>query len=313
MNFAVIGVAGYIAPRHLKAIKENGHRIVAAVDPHDAVGFLDDYDMNIAFFTEIERFERHLDKLRRSNPEMRVHWVSVCSPNYLHDAHCRLAIRQEADVICEKPLVINPWNVDALEELERESGRTIYTVLQLRLHPALRRFREEVLATRGTHDVRLTYVTARGAWYRYSWKSDPARSGGVAVNIGIHFFDLLLWCFGGTRRVEVHLAEPQRMAGVLELDRARVQWFLSTESRDLPPDVVGRGKRTYRSLVVDGREIEFSEGFADLHTAVYAEALAGRGVRIPEVRPSVELVHRVRTARPTAPTADAHPWLLGKG
>lgn len=313
MNFAIIGVAGYIAPRHLKAIKDNGHRIVAAMDPHDAVGFLDKYDLDIAFFTEIERFERHLDKLRRTASENRVHWVSICSPNYLHDAHCRLAMRQDANVICEKPLVINPWNLDALEALERESGRIICTVLQLRLHPLLQQIRRELVAAERRHDVRLTYVTARGAWYRYSWKADPAKSGGVAVNIGIHFFDLLQWLFGSLERVRVHLSEPQRMAGVLELKNARVQWFLSTEAADLPEDVARQGRRTYRSLIVDDQEIEFSEGFTDLHTKVYAETLDGRGVRIPEVRPSVELVYQVRLAKPTAPNADAHPWLFRKG
>ncbi len=310
MNFAVIGVAGYIAPRHLRAIKETGHRIVAAVDPHDAVGFLDDYDLNIAFFTEIERFERHLDKLRRTSPENRVHWVSVCSPNYLHDAHCRVALRQGADVICEKPLVINPWNLDALEDVERETGRKIFTVLQLRQHPQLLALHDQVQAEGRCHDVRLTYVTARGAWYRYSWKADPAKSGGVAVNIGIHFFDLLQWFFGAPETVRVHLAEPQKMAGTLELKRARVQWFLSTDASDLPPHVANVGKRTYRSLRIDEQEIEFSEGFADLHTKVYSAALAGRGVRIPDVRPSVELVHQVRSTPITAATSDGHPWLF---
>jgi UDP-N-acetyl-2-amino-2-deoxyglucuronate dehydrogenase len=310
MNFAVIGVGGYIAPRHLRAIKETGHRIVAAVDPHDAVGFLDDYDLDVAFFTEIERFERHLDKLRRTSPEQRVHWVTICSPNYLHDAHCRLAIRQDADVLCEKPLVINPWNLDALEELERESGRTINTVLQLRLHPELLRWREKLARQNRVADVRLTYVTVRGAWYRYSWKSDPAKSGGVAVNIGIHFFDLLLWMFGQAHRVKVHLSEPQRMAGTLELQRAHVQWFLSTEPKDLPASVAQSGRRTYRSLRVGDETIEFSDGFSQLHTKVYAEALAGRGVRIPDVRPSVELVHRLRTTAISSPTAEAHPCVL---
>lgn len=314
MNFAITGVAGYIAPRHLRAIKETGHRIVAAVDPHDAVGFLDDYSLDIAFFTEIERFERHLDKLRRSGSQDRVHWVVICSPNYLHDAHCRLALRQDADVICEKPLVINPWNLDALETLEKETGRAIYTILQLRLHPDLQKLHEVLAQKNRVSDVRLTYVTSRGAWYKYSWKSNSEKSGGIAVNIGIHFFDLLLWLFGTMQRCVVHRSEQQRMAGALELKRARVQWFLSTRYEDLPEDVRMQGKRTYRSLSVDGQEIEFSEGFSDLHTRCYEQILSGHGIRIPDVRPSVELTYAIRTACPVTPSpGEAHPWLEKRG
>lgn len=295
-NFAVIGVGGYVAPRHLTAIRDTGNTLVAAVDPKDSVGILDRYSFEVKFFTEIERFDRHLEKLRRGPDANRVHYVSVCSPNYLHDAHCRLALRVGADVICEKPLVINPWNLDALEELEAESDHRIHTVLQLRVHPELVRLKEALRAEGGQHEVELTYITSRGPWYQVSWKGQQDKSGGVAANIGIHFFDLLLWLFGPAQETRVHLAEHTRMAGYIQLEHARVRWFLSVDARDLPyPAQVG-GKTTYRSITVDGREIEFSEGFADLHTRVYEETLAGRGFRIQDARPSIELTHAIRTA-----------------
>jgi UDP-N-acetyl-2-amino-2-deoxyglucuronate dehydrogenase len=229
-NFAVIGVAGYIAPRHLKAIKDTSNQLVAAVDPHDSVGMLDQFGFDTRFFTEIERFDRHLEKLRRGPEEQRVHYVSVCSPNYLHDAHCRLALRVGADVICEKPLVINPWNLDALQSLEQETGRRINTVLQLRLHPKLLALKEKLAQATTTgqiHEVNLTYITARGYWFDTSWKGSPEKSGGVATNIGVHFFDLLLWLFGAVSESRVYLAESRRMSGSIELSRARVKWFLS--------------------------------------------------------------------------------------
>src|SRR5215470_5608783 len=307
------GVAGFVAPRHLKAIKDTGHRLVAAVDPHDAVGVLDKYAFDVRFFTEIERFDRHLEKLRRGPDADRVDYVSVCSPNYLHDAHIRLALRVGAHVICEKPLVINPWNLDALQELERETGRRVNTVLQLRLHPQLIALRERLVATRPAdlHDVCLTYVTARGRWYDVSWKGSDERSGGLVTNIGIHFFDLLIWLFGDVVGCEVHVRDPRRLSGYLELERARVRWFLSSDARDLPFAPQPGVKTTFRSITVDGQEIEFSDGFNDLHTRVYQEALAGRGFRIPDARPSIELSHRIRTTRVT-PVADAelrHPML----
>ena len=313
-NFAITGVAGYIAPRHLKAIQDTGNRLVAATDPHDAVGILDRFAFDCRFFTEFERFDRHLEKLRRGPEEARVHYVSVCSPNYLHDAHMRLALRVGANVICEKPLVINPWNLDGLEELEQETGCRVSTILQLRLHPQLIALRDRLRAQAGKrHAVRLTYITARGGWYHVSWKGHEDRSGGIVTNIGIHFFDLITWLFGPVRRSVVHLREPQRAAGVLDLERADVQWYLSTESSDLPFAPEPGVKTTFRSITVDDREVEFSEGFTDLHTRVYEEVLAGRGFGIAEARPSVELTAQIRSAPVVAPTADAHPKVTRRG
>jgi UDP-N-acetyl-2-amino-2-deoxyglucuronate dehydrogenase len=309
MNFAMTGVAGFVAPRHLKAIQDSGHRLVAAVDPHDAVGVLDKYAFDVRFFTEIERFDRHLEKLRRGPAAERVDYVSVCSPNYLHDAHIRLALRVGAHVICEKPLVINPWNLDALQELESETGRRVNTVLQLRLHPELVALRQRLMEERprDLHEVSLTYVTGRGGWYDVSWKGSEARSGGIVTNIGIHFFDLLLWLFGGVVACEVHLREGRRAGGYLQLERARVRWFLSCDTADLPFVPQAGAKTTFRSITVDGREIEFSEGFTDLHTRVYTETLAGRGFGIDDSRPSIELCHRLRSGPVTAEASRAHP------
>ena len=308
MNFAVTGVAGFVAPRHLRAIRDTGNRLVAAIDPHDAAGLLDQYSFDVRFFTEIERFDRHLEKLRRGADKDRIHYVTVCSPNYLHDAHVRLALRVGAHAICEKPLVINPWNLDALQELEQEHGRRVFTVLQLRLHPALLALKARLDAEGGEPDVSLTYITARGAWYDVSWKGSDERSGGVATNIGIHFFDMLLWLFGPTEDVEVHLREPKRVSGSLRLRRARVRWFLSTDARDLPFTPEPGSKTTFRSITVNGEEIVFTEGFTDLHTRVYEEVLAGRGAGLDEARPSIELAHRIRHA-PVTPSATPHPML----
>jgi UDP-N-acetyl-2-amino-2-deoxyglucuronate dehydrogenase len=311
VNFAMTGVAGFVAPRHLKAIKDTGHRLVAAVDPHDAVGVLDKYAFDVRFFTEIERFDRHLEKLRRGPDADRVDYVSVCSPNYLHDAHIRLALRVGAHVICEKPLVINPWNLDALQELERETGRRVNTVLQLRLHPQLIALRDTLVsaATADPHEVCLTYVTARGSWYDVSWKGSEERSGGLVTNIGIHFFDLLLWLFGPVVGCEVHLRDPRRLSGYLQLERARVRWFLSSDVRDLPFAPEPGVKTTFRSITVDGHEIEFSEGFTDLHTRVYEASLAGRGFGIDDSRPSIELSHRIRQTAPVLVAEHLHPML----
>ena len=303
-NFAVIGVAGFVAPRHLNAIRDSGHRLVAAMDPHDAVGLLDRYSFGVRFFTEIERFDRHLEKLRRGPEEERVHYVSICSPNYLHDSHIRLALRAGADVICEKPIVINPWNLDPLQELERENGRRISTVLQLRLHPTVVAYRESLARDPGRrHQVTLIYVTARGGWYDVSWKGSVERSGGIVTNIGIHFFDLLLWLFGGVRRSDVHLRETARASGSLELDRADVRWFLSTDASDLPFAPAPGAHATFRAMTVDGAQLEFSDGFGDLHTRVYEEILAGRGCGVDAARPSVELTHQIRHATIVDPKA----------
>jgi UDP-N-acetyl-2-amino-2-deoxyglucuronate dehydrogenase len=307
-NFAVVGVGGYIAPRHLKAIRDTGNRLVAAVDPKDSVGVLDQFTFDVRFFTEIERFDRYLEKLRRGPESERIHYVSVCSPNYLHDAHCRLGLRVRADVICEKPLVINPWNLDALEELEAETGRRIWTVLQLRAHDKLVALRDQLATSpNARHDVVLTYVTARGPWYDVSWKGQSEKSGGVPTAIGIHFFDMLVWMFGSVTGARVHLSEDRRMAGYLELERARVRWFLSLDPRDLPERAEPGSKTTFRSMTVDGSEIEFSDGFTDLHTRVYEWTLAGRGFGISTARPSIELVHDLRKLPVTPAGNDVHP------
>ncbi len=314
LNFAIIGVAGYVAPRHLKAIKDTGNRLVAAVDPNDSVGLLDQYSFDVRFFTEIERFDRHLEKLRRGPEQDRVHVVSICSPNYLHDAHCRLALRVHANAICEKPLVINPWNLDALQEIEQEYGGKINTVLQLRLHPALLELRNRLKSSTAghPHDVVLTYITSRGAWYHTSWKGDVEKSGGVATNIGIHLFDVLIWLFGPQRSLQVHYSDPERMSGFLELERARVRWYLSIDPGDLPFQASPGGRTTFRSITIDGQEVEFTEGFTDLHTRVYQETLAGRGFGIEDARPSIELVYRIRTSLVTRPADEIHPSLKGK-
>ncbi len=312
-NFALIGAAGYIAPRHLKAIRDTGNKLIAAVDPHDSVGLLDSFSFDTRFFTEIERFDRHLEKLRRG-PDAeakRAQWVSICSPNYLHDAHCRLALRVGADVICEKPLVINPWNLDQLEQIENESGHTINNILQLRVHPQLIQLREKIQQANASHqyDVVLTYITSRGNWYHNSWKGDETKSGGGAPTIGVHFFDLLMWLFGSVGQVNVFHHDPKRMTGFIELEHASVRWFLSVDNTDLPQEMRKEGKMTYRSITVDGEEVEFSNGFGDLHTKVYEQTLAGNGFRIADVRPSIELVYNIRTTELTTPNDLAHPFL----
>ncbi len=311
-NFAVTGVAGYVAPRHLNAIVNTGNRIVAAVDPHDGVGILDRYSFDVRFFTEFERFDRHLEKLRRAGSADRVDYLSICSPNYLHDAHIRLALRVGADAICEKPLVISPWNLDALEELEAETGRRVYTILQLRLHPALTALRARIAASSSHHAVTLSYVTARGRWYDVSWKGSLERSGGVAANIGVHFFDLLVWLFGAVVDCQVHLSEPAKMGGLLQLEHATVRWFLSTDAADLPFVPQPGIRTTFRSIVVDGEEVEFSDGFNDLHTRVYERVLDGRGFGIAEARTSIELAHRIRHAAVTPSEASPRDLVPGR-
>lgn len=313
-NFAVTGVAGYIAPRHLKAIQDTGNRLVAATDPHDAVGMLDRFAFDVRFFNEIERFDRHLEKLRRGPAEHRVDYVSICAPNHLHDAHIRLALRVGADAICEKPLVINPWNLDALQEIERETGRKVQTILQLRVHPQLVALRERLLADTGKrHDVCLTYITARGSWYDVSWKGQEDRSGGIVTNIGIHFFDLLMWLFGGLRSTEVHLRAPHQAAGFLELERADVRWYLSTDAADLPFTPEPGKRTTFRSITVDGQEVEFSEGFTDLHTRVYEQILAGNGFGIDDARPSIEVTSAIRQAELRKNSDRQHPKVVQRG
>ena len=312
-NFALVGAGGYIAPRHMKAIRDTGNRLMAAVDKSDSVGILDSFSHDIAFFTEFERFDRHAEKLRRQGEDQRIHYVSICSPNYLHDAHIRFALRIDADAICEKPLVLNPWNIDALEEIERESGRRIYNILQLREHKSIIALKEKVAAAEpGTkYDIDLTYITSRGRWYFTSWKGDVSKSGGVATNIGVHFFDMLIWIFGDVKHQEVHLSEDSKMAGFLELEKANVRWFLSVDKNDLPEQAKAAGKTTFRSITVDGEEFEFSDGFTDLHTIVYQQILAGKGFGLEDVRPAINLVYELRNANPTPVNGGhAHPFLV---
>ena len=296
-NFALIGAAGYIAPKHMNAIHETGNQLVAAVDPHDCVGRIDSYFPDARFFTEIERFDRYLEKCRRGTEENRIKYVSICTPNYLHDAHIRLALRVRANAICEKPLVLSPWNLDAIAELEEEYGGHVYNVLQLRLIEKLRELRKELFSSSSGEkkDIVLSYVTRRGSWYDVSWKGDPKKSGGPSMNIGVHFFDLLLWLFGEAEHAELHLRETRRMSGYLELERARVRWFLSVDEADLPTAVKESGKFAYRSMTMDGQELEFSDGFTNLHTRSYEEILAGNGFGIREARPAIELVHRINS------------------
>jgi UDP-N-acetyl-2-amino-2-deoxyglucuronate dehydrogenase len=310
-NFALIGAAGYVAPRHLRAIKETGNKLIAAVDPCQSVGILDSFFDEVRFFMEFERFDRHLEKLRREGEEKQAHYVSICSPNYLHDAHCRFALRIHADAICEKPVVLNPWNLDALQELEKESGKRIYTVLQLRLHPVLKALKEKIekVGLSKKKEICLTYVTSRGPWYLVSWKGQLDRSGGLATNIGIHFFDLLIWLFGKVEHSEIHIATPTKTGGYLELQGAKVKWFLSIDRNDLPEEVRKKGQATFRSITMDGEKIEFSEGFTDLHTVVYRETLAGKGFSLDDAKPSVILANDIRNAPSIGINENAHPFL----
>ncbi|MCG8510447.1 MAG: Gfo/Idh/MocA family oxidoreductase [Rhodospirillales bacterium] len=306
-NFALIGAAGYIAPRHMRAIKDTGNELVAALDPNDSVGIIDSYFPKADFFIEFERFDRHVDKLRREKKP--IDYVAICSPNYLHDAHMRFALRTRAHAICEKPLVLNPWNLEALETFESEFDRRIHTVLQLRLHPAIQDLRKRVAAEPNRrHTVDLTYITSRGHWYQTSWKGDDQKSGGIATNIGIHFFDMLAWVFGPARRNVVHLRDATTAAGLLELRQADVRWFLSILTDHLPADVRAAGKRTYRALTLGDGELEFSEGFTDLHTRSYEEILADRGFGLRDARPGIEMVHEIRTVGLTALQGDFHPF-----
>ena len=306
-NFALIGAAGYVAPRHMKAIKSTGNNLLAAFDPFDSVGIMDSYFPNADFFTEFERFDRHLEKLKRSG--VQVDFVSVCSPNYLHDAHIRFGLRHGMDVICEKPIVLNPWNIESLEEIEAETGGKIYNILQLRLHPSIIALKQRVdnSPKDKIFDFDLTYLTSRGHWYYTSWKGDEKKSGGVATNIGVHFFDMLQWVFGDLKSMAVHLHTHDRAAGYLEFNKARVRWFLSINYDVLPERIKAEGSRTYRSITLDGEEIEFSGGFADLHTRSYEDILNGNGYRINEARNAIQIVHDIRNAQPLGLNGDYHP------
>ena len=293
-NFALIGAAGYIAPRHMRAIKDTGNNLVAALDPFDSVGIIDSFFPDADFFIETERFDRHLDKLRRSGNDM-IDYVSICSPNYLHDAHIRLALRNDAHAICEKPLLLNPWNLKGLEDIEKETGRKIFNILQLRYHPSIIKLKEKIdaLPDDKVHDIELTYITSRGKWYFYSWKGEKKKSGGVVTNIGIHFFDMLSWIFGKVESSTVHLSEENKAAGLLHLKNANVKWYLSLDKNDLPKKAVDANQPTYRSISIDGEEIEFSGGFTDLHTISYQEILKGKGYGINDSSNSIEIAHMI--------------------
>ncbi len=308
-NFALIGVAGYIAIRHVRAIKDTGNDLVAALDRFDSVGFVDAFFPDSDFFVEFERFDRHVAKLGRNGKK--IDYVSICSPNYLHDSHIRFALRSGADAICEKPLVLNPWNIDALMEYQQETDRKIYNILQLRLHPSIIELKKKIdNAPNGhMHDIDLAYITSRGKWYHYSWKGDIEKSGGIATNIGVHFFDMLTWIFGDVQENVVHLMKKDKAAGYLQLEKARVRWYLSIDYNDIPDPIKEKGQRTFRSITVDGQEIEFSGGFTDLHTLSYQEILAGRGFGVECARKSIQTVYDIRNAAITPLKGDYHPFL----
>lgn len=310
-NFAMIGAAGYIAPRHMKAIKDTGNKLTAILDKYDGIGIIDSFFPEAEFFLETERFDRHLDKLRRQG-DARIDYVSICSPNYLHDAHIRLALRNQANAICEKPLVLNPWNIDALEEIEKETGKKLNTILQLRLHESIIALKQriEALPKDKNHDIELTYITSRGKWYHNSWKGDAAKSGGIATNIGIHFFDMLTWIFGPLKNNLVHIHQKECASGFLQLENANVRWFLSIDETDLPSEAREANKRTYRNITVDGDAFEFSEGFTELHTLSYQQILAGKGFGLSDARSSIDIAFEIRNS-PLAPiSGDYHPLIL---
>jgi UDP-N-acetyl-2-amino-2-deoxyglucuronate dehydrogenase len=313
-RFALIGAAGYIAPRHMRAIKDTGNNLVAALDKSDSVGVLDSYFPDTRFFTEFERFDRHLEKQRRENGN-KIDYVSICSPNYLHDAHIRFALRIDANAVCEKPVVLNPWNLEALQEIEREREKKVYVVLQLRHHPSIMALKQKVDSetTDRKYDIDLTYITSRGRWYLVSWKGDAEKSGGIATNIGIHFFDMLEWIFGPVQYNIVHAEGPMKAGGFLELKKARVRWFLSIDKDDLPQPPGDLKQATYRSITVNGEEFEFTEGFTDLHTRCYEEILAGRGFGLQDARPSVDIASAIRRSRPAGLQGDFHPMLKKRG
>ncbi len=307
-RFALIGAGGYIAPRHMKAIKETGNELVAAIDKNDSVGIMDSYFPGADFFTEFERFDRHLEKLKRSQHP--VDYMSICSPNYLHDSHMRFGLRLGADVICEKPLVLNPWNIDALQEIELETNKKVNTILQLRLHPKVQELRKKIQSENAPqkYEVDLVYITSRGKWYFTSWKGDLQKSGGIATNIGVHFYDLLGWLFGKVQQNIVHVQQHDRVAGYLEYEQARVRYFLSINEQTLPKELLDAGKKTFRSLQIGGEEFEFSEGFGDLHTVSYQEILNGNGFGLNESKQSIETVHNIRNAQPVGLIGDYHPF-----
>lgn len=305
-NFALIGI-GYIAEKHLRAIKETGNDLLAALDPHDSVGILDEYFPNCEYFSDHARFERHIAKAQFQNTSNKIDYFSICSPNYLHDSHIRLALNSGANVICEKPLVINPWNLDLLEKLEETSKLSIFTVLQLRLHPEILKLKKEQQLSKTKKDITLSYISARGKWYQHSWKGNIEKSGGILVNIGIHFFDMLLWIYGPVKHFEVYEYSDTKASGYLELANANVKWFLSIDKSDLPKNVIEQNNSTYRSITIDNKELEFSQGFKNLHTEVYREIFLNGGNRISESRPSIELVYKLKNEK-ISTSIDKHPF-----
>jgi|TARA_B110000240_G_scaffold46574_1_gene52678 UDP-N-acetyl-2-amino-2-deoxyglucuronate dehydrogenase len=308
-NFALLGAAGYIAPRHLKAIKDTNNNLIAALDKFDSVGVMDSYFPNADFFVEFERFDRHIEKLKR-NQQIHLDYVSICTPNYLHDSHIRMALRRGADAICEKPIVLNPWNIDALIAIEKESQGNIYTILQLRLHDAIIQLKNKVQGANkiGKYDIDLTYITSRGKWYDISWKGDESKSGGIATNIGVHFYDMLSWVFGNVQENVVHLREKNKAAGYLEFENARVRWFLSIDEEDLPAAVKEKNQRTFRAITIDEVDLEFSEGFTELHTKSYQKILLNEGFGLEAVRSSIEIVHDIRN-KEIIQTGEKHPFV----
>lgn len=309
-NFAIMGVGGYIAPRHLMAIKDTGNKVVASLDISDSVGIIDSYFPDSDFFTEYERFDRHIEKLKQKGNLYSVNYISICTPNYLHDAHIRFALRSGANAICEKPLVLNPWNIDALQEIEKNTNCKVSTILQLRLHPSIIKLKKELEhISQRKYDVDLTYITSRGNWYHYSWKGDISKSGGIATNIGVHFYDMLHFLFGDLSSNILHYSDSKKMAGFLEYKNARVRWFLSVDATDLPEEQVINGQPTYRSITINNEEIEFSGGFKDLHTRSYEEILDGKGFGLEDNRVAIETVSQIRTARPVGMKNDYHPFL----
>ena len=304
-----MGAAGFVAPRHLKAIQQTNNELLAAYDPNDSVGIIDSFFPKAHFFTEFERFDRHLEKLRLEKNQA-VDYVSICTPNYLHDAHVRFALRNNADAICEKPLVLNPWNAEKLMVLEEKSSNKINTILQLRLHPSIIALKEKISNTsnKRIHDIDLTYITSRGNWYYASWKGAIEKSGGICSNIGIHFFDMLIWIFGDVKKSTVHIMEHDRASGVLQLEKANIRWFLSINEDTLPKEVSENGQRTFRTITIDNEELEFSEGFTDLHTESYKHIISGNGFGISETLKSIELAHELRHNSPVALTGDFHPY-----
>lgn len=295
-NFALIGAAGYIAPRHMKAIKDTGNNLVAAYDPFDSVGIIDSYFPEADFFTEFERFDRHIEKLKRSGTN--IDYVSICSPNYLHDSHIRFGLRMGANVICEKPIVLNPWNVQALEELETEQKGNIYNILQLRLHESVIALKKKIEdgPKDKVYDIDLQYYTSRGKWYHFSWKGDLNKSGGIATNIGVHFYDMLMWIFGGVKESKVYEHGKSKASGFLALERANVNWILSVDYDNIPKHIKDSGARTYRSIKIGEDEFEFSGGFTELHTKSYQDILDGGGFRISEASRAINLVHDIRNS-----------------